>query len=176
MDGLDAYTAMKSYPETFGARVYKVSRDRQGTRLTHVKVTGGVLKAKQVLDNGEKVDQLRLYSGEQFTMVNEVPAGQVCCLKGPMKLGIHDGLGFEQPARTPVLSACLSYSLIPPAGCDPFALYRQLKQLEEEDPQLHLQFHAPTQEIRIQIMGNVQIEILKQLIASRFHLDVEFDE
>ena len=84
MDGLDAYTAMKRYPETFGARVYKVSRDRQGTRLTHVKITGGVLKAKQVLDNGEKVDQLRLYSGEQFTMVNEVPAGQVCCLKGPM--------------------------------------------------------------------------------------------
>lgn len=176
LDGLDAYTAMKHYPETFGARVYKVSRDRQGTRLTHVKITGGVLKAKQVLDNGEKVDQLRLYSGEQFTMVNEVQAGQVCCLKGPMKLGIHDGLGFEQPARTPVLSACLSYSLIPPAGCDPFALYRQLKQLEEEDPQLHLQFHAPAQEIRIQIMGSVQIEILKQLIASRFHLDVEFDE
>ncbi len=176
LDGLDAYTAMKSYPETFGARVYKVSRDRQGTRLTHVKVTGGVLKAKQVLDNGEKVDQLRLYSGEQFTMANEVPAGQVCCLKGPMTLSIHDGLGFEQPARTPVLSACLSYCLIPPAGCDPFALYRQLKQLEEEDPQLHLPFHAPTQEIRIQIMGSVQIEILKQLIASRFHLDVEFDE
>lgn len=176
LDGLDTYTAMKRYPETFGARVYKVSRDRQGTRLTHVKITGGVLKAKQVLDNGEKVDQLRLYSGEQFTMVNEVQAGQVCCLKGPMKLGIHDGLGFEQPARTPVLSACLSYSLIPPAGCDPFALYRQLKQLEEEDPQLHLQFHAPTQEIRIQIMGSVQIEILKQLIASRFRLNVEFDE
>ena len=176
LDGLDAYTQEKNYPEAFGGRVFKVSRDRQGTRLTHVKITGGTLKAKQVLENGEKVDQLRLYSGEQFTMVNEVSAGHVCCLKGPMKLGIHDGLGFEQPARSPILSACPSYSLIPPQGCDPFALYRQLKQLEEEDPQLHLQFHAPTQEIHVQMMGNVQIEILKQLISDRFHLEVELDE
>lgn len=176
LDELVRITSEKEYPEVFGARVYKVSRDSQGTRLTHVKITGGSLKAKAVLENGEKVDQIRVYSGSQFTMVNEIQAGSICCLKGPQKLCIHDGLGFESRAHAPLLSSCLSYNLIPPPGADRFQLYRKLKQLEEEDPQLHLQFNAATQDIRVQIMGSVQIEILRRLIADRFQLDIEFDQ
>ena len=176
LNGLDLYTQEKEYPEEFGARVFKISRDSQGTRLTHIKVTGGIIKAKQVLENGEKIDQLRIYSGEQFRLVNELPAGQICCLKGINNLSIHDGLGFEQPQKTPILSACLQYTLLPPAGHDPFALYRQLKQLEEEDPQLHLQYDQESRQIQIQIMGNVQIEILSQLIKDRFDLEVSFSE
>lgn len=175
LDALVRWLPVPVYPSQFGMRAFKVFRDAQGMRLTQVKITGGTLKAKSTLDNGDKVDQIRLYSGNRFTMINEAPAGTLCALKGPVLLEAGQGLGFEK-TRFPAQTGCLSCALIPPSGCDSVQLYRQLRQLKEEDPQLQLQYEPHTGEIRIQVMGKVQLEILRQTIADRFHVDVRFSE
>ena len=176
MSGLDRFTQMPDYPAEFGARVYKIARDPQGTRLTYLKVTGGVLKARAVLQEGEKADQLRLYSGEKFQQLAEAPAGTVCAVTGLSQTRPGQGLGFEADGGAPVLEPVLTYRLQLPAGCDPYTALPKLRQLEEEDPQLHLLWNEARGEIHIQLMGEVQLEILQRLILERFGWAVTFGE
>lgn len=176
LDGLTTYTEGKQYPEQFGAKVYKITRDEHGNRLTHVKVTGGCLKVKTTLFEQEKVDQIRKYSGSKFQVVNEAYAGNVYVLKGLHNILAGTGLGIEEQAQVPVLSSFMNYRVILPEGCDPFAMLKNLHQLAEEDPQLHITYHERLEEIRIQVMGEIQIEILKNIINDRFSIHVEFDQ
>ncbi len=175
LDGLDQFTLAPSYPAQFGAHVFKISRDPQGNRLTHVKITGGTLRAKSLLQE-EKVDQIRIYSGNKFILVQEAKAGTVCCLKGPQKLQIHDSLGIDARHFPPQLAPCLDYRMILPPNKDRFQVFRQLKQLEEENPELHLQYLPSFSDIRVAVMGKIQIEILQQMILDRFQLSVTFDQ
>lgn len=181
LDGISNYMEEPTYPETFGAKVFKISRDEKGSRLTHMKITGGCLKVKQVIggqNNGseieEKADQIRIYSGAQFRPVSEACGGMVCAVTGLTKTAAGQGLGFETMADQPVLSPVLNYALMLPDGCNVHELFLKLKQLEEEDPQLHIVWNDRTGEIHAQVMGEVQIEILKRLIAQRFGVDVDF--
>ena len=176
LSGLERFTQMPDYPAEFGARVYKIARDPQGTRLTYLKVTGGVLKARAVLQEGEKADQLRLYSGEKFQQLAEAPAGTVCAVTGLSQTRPGQGLGFEADGGAPVLEPVLTYRLQLPAGCDPYTALPKLRQLEEEDPQLHLLWNEARGEIHIQLMGEVQLEILQRLILERFGWAVTFGE
>ena len=185
LGGFSRYTRCRKYPEEFGARVYKISRDSQGTRLTHLKVTGGSLKVKQLLSGSvikheeaetweAKADQLRIYSGSGYTTVKEVFAGQICAVTGLDQTYSGEGLGFEHASEVPLLEPVLSYRLIPPVGTDARQAFLKLSQLEEEEPLLSLVWVEELSEIHAQIMGEVQIEILKSLIKDRFGMDVEF--
>ncbi|MBP3398458.1 MAG: TetM/TetW/TetO/TetS family tetracycline resistance ribosomal protection protein [Erysipelotrichaceae bacterium] len=175
LNGLTTWLKQKTYPEQFGAKVFKISRDEQGNRLSHVKITGGSLKVKEVLENGEKADQLRQYQGTSFTLANEVFAGDICSIKGPLKLNASDGLGFEEKGSSATLTACLMYQMILPDKCDPFAFMNSLRQLEEEDPQLHFIYRANDKQIFVHLMGEIQTEVLKQNILDRFKTEVDFD-
>ena len=175
LNGLDHWTQEKSYPEPFGAKVFKITRDEQGNRLSHIKVTGGSLKVKEVLENGEKADQLRQYQGTSFVLANEVFAGDICSIKGPLKLNAGDGLGIEENAGNATLTACLMYQMILPDKCDPFVFMNSLRQLEEEDPQLHFIYRASDKQIFAHLMGEIQTEVLKQNILDRFKVNVDFD-
>ena len=174
LSGLERFTRMPDYPAEFGAKIYKIARDAQGTRLTYLKVTGGVLKARAVLQDGEKTDQLRRYSGEKFQQLAEAPAGTVCAVTGLSRTRPGQGLGFEGDGGPPVLEPVLTCRLLLPAGCDPFAALPKLRQLEEEDPQLHLLWNEARGEIHLQLMGEVQLEILQRLILDRFGWEVSF--
>lgn len=194
LDGLDAYTRMPFYGETFGARVYKISRDAQGNRLTHVKITGGTLKVKQTIcTHGrgrkneesvcaadsvteEKIDQIRIYSGDKYTVLQEAAAGCVCALTGPAATFSGEGLGMEEGNTIPVLEPVMTYRIVLPDGVDVHRMYNILCQLEEEEPQLHIVWRAQVGEIQVQLMGEVQIEILRGMIADRFGVEVSFDE
>ena len=176
-----------SYPESFGAKIYKITRDSQGERLSHMKITGGVLKVKSVLSNGkpgesgegiwqEKVNQIRIYSGEKYTMVSEVKAGTVCAVTGLTATYPGQGLGSEQASDMPVLEPVLSYRIGLPEEVNVHQALLQLRQLEEEEPLLHIVWNGTLGEIYAQVMGEVQIEILKSLIKERFGMDVTFDE
>ena len=179
--GLETYTRQPEYPAEFGARVFKISRDNQGGRLTWVKVTGGMLKAKTLLSGGEgearweeKADQLRLYSGEKFRPLDLAPAGSVVAVTGLTHTAPGMGLGAEKTAEQPALEPVLSYQLILPQGTDPHTVLPKLRQLEEEDPLLRLVWNERWKEIHVQLMGQIQLEVLKQLISDRFGLNVEF--
>lgn len=183
--GMEQYTVDPVYPKEFGAKVYKISRDPQGKRLTWMKITGGGLRVKTVLTNAglsveednvweEKADQLRLYSGEKYRMADFVPAGSVCAVTGLTKTQPGDALGLEPESIAPVLQPVLTYQLILPEDTDVHMTLGKLKQLEEEDPQLHIVWNERLQEIHIQLMGEIQLEILKSLIAERFDLEVSF--
>ena len=185
LDGLYKYAISPEYPEQFGARVYKISRDPSGNRLTHLKVTGGVLRVKMPVNNAsgttapeqiweEKADQLRIYDGAQYTVVDQVEAGCVCAVTGLDKTYAGQGLGIESDSELPILAPVLTYRLILPEGCDTLKLLGELRQLEEEEPQLHLVWKEAVREIHVQVMGEVQIEILKRVILERFGLEVEF--
>ena len=177
--GLEAYTEEKTYPAEFGARVFKIARDEQGTRLTYLKVTGGCLPVRTAvsyrLPEGEaleeKVKEIRLYSGSRFEATAQAPAGSVCAVLGltrtypGLRLGAEQDSGF-QPGLEPVMT----YRLCLPPGCDPAQMLPKLRQLEEEEPQLHLVWDSRLQEIRAQLMGPVQIEILKSLVQERFDI------
>ncbi len=182
LDGLNTYTRMPSYGAEFGARVYKISRDAQGNRLTHVKITGGTLKVKQMIfvNSGkaaeEKIDQIRIYSGDKYTLEQEVKAGDVCALTGPVMTFCGEGLGVETENTIPLLCPIMTYRIVLPDGCDVHQMYNELCQLEEEEPQLHIIWKEQVGEIQIQMMGEVQIEILQSMIADRFGVDVTFDE
>lgn len=190
LDGLNQYTKSNKYPTDFAAKVYKISRDEQGNRLTHMKITGGLLKVKMELTNKkesrivsdldhkktweEKVDQIRIYSGSKYYTVDQLEAGTVCAVTGLSNTFPGEGLGMEEDLNIPILKPVLTYQLILPPECNAFSVLSQLRQLEEEDPMLHIVWHEKLQEIHIQLMGEVQTEILKTLIKERFNLDVEF--
>lgn len=178
IQGIVKYAAIPSYPEKFGARIFKIGRDEQGNRLTYMKITGGRLKVRDVLSNGvweEKVNQLRIYSGQKFEAVNEVEAGSVCTVTGLSQTKPGEGLGIEEASNIPVLEPVLSYQIMLPEGCDPRAMLPKLRLLEEEYPELHIVWDEQLKEIQVQIMGEVQIEVLQSLIQSRFGIGVSFD-
>lgn len=185
LQGIGEYALSPEYPEEFGARVFKISRDTNGSRLTHMKVTGGTLRVKMFVSNeksaaeGEKVweekaDQLRIYDGAKYKAVEEVPAGGICAVTGLTQTFAGQGLGGESENGLPVLEPVLTYQILLPEGSDPITVLGQLRQLEEEDPQLHLVWKEESAEIHVQVMGEVQIEILKSLIQERFGLEVGF--
>lgn len=164
-----------AYPETFGAKVFKIARDEAGNRLTYLKITGGSLKVKAVIE-GQKVNQIRIYSGEKYEAVNEVEAGSICVVTGLSDTYPGEGLGAEQGTYLPVLEPVLNYQVIPTEGDDPILLLPKLRELEEEEPQLHIVWEEALQEIHVQLMGEVQLEVLKTLIYERFGVEVEFGQ
>ncbi len=183
--GIKSYAQCREYPAEFGARVYKISRDASGNRLTHLKVTGGVLKVKMLVGNSgsavseadvweEKVDQIRVYGGAAFQAADSMEAGGICAVTGLTQTFVGQGLGFESENEQPILVPVLTYGLVLPEGADPITVLGQLRKLEEEEPQLHVVWKEAVREIHVQVMGEVQIEILKRLIGERFGLDVEF--
>ncbi|MDP4093581.1 MAG: TetM/TetW/TetO/TetS family tetracycline resistance ribosomal protection protein [Bacillota bacterium] len=177
MQGMVEYAIIPEYSDKFGAKIFKITRDEQGNRLTHMKLTGGKLKVRDVLTNGiweEKINQIRIYSGRKFEAVNEIEAGSVLAVTGLSQTRPGEGLGIEEAANTPVLEPVLSYQIILPEGCDPKVMIPKLRQLEEEEPELHILWDEQLQEIQAQIMGDVQIEILQSLIESRFGVEVVF--
>ena len=173
LNGLENYTIQKSYPEEFGAKVFKIARDPSGNRLTYLKVTGGSLKVKSLLGE-EKIDQLRIYSGPKYETAVQVEAGAVCAVTGLSKTYPGQGLGIERESRMPVLEPVLNYQIVLPKDCDPHRMLQNLKELEEEEPQLHIVWDHNLGEIHAQLMGEVQTEILKNMIWERFHVSVEF--
>ncbi|MBP3568474.1 MAG: TetM/TetW/TetO/TetS family tetracycline resistance ribosomal protection protein [Lachnospiraceae bacterium] len=173
LQGFITWTVRKQYPAVFGARVYKITRDEKGNRLTHVKLTGGSLKVKEVIGE-EKADQIRFYSGVQFRTEPEAFAGEVCAITGLESTYAGQGLGMEESLEQPVLAPVLTYQLLLPTGAEPHVVYRKLMQIEEEEPLLHLVWEEQTKEIRAQVMGEVQIEVLKNMIKERLGLEVSF--
>lgn len=165
---------MSESKEKFGARVFKISRDPQGNRLTHLKVTGGALRVRDVLTEDEKVSQIRIYSGEKFETVTEARTGMVCAVTGIDSTYAGEGIGAEGESEKPVLEPVLNYQVILPEGCDVHAMLRNLRQLEEEDPMLKIVWNEELSEIHVRLMGEVQTEILKSLILERFGISVEF--
>ena len=178
MEGIVKYVNIPRYTDEFGAKIFKISRDEQGNRLTHMKLTGGKLKVKDILTNGawkEKVNQIRVYSGEKFEAVSEMDAGSVVAVTGLSEARPGEGLGTEEASRPPVLEPVLLYRIILPEGCDPRVMIPKLRQIEDEEPELHIVWDEQLQEIQVQVMGEVQIEILQSLIQSRFGVEVTFD-
>lgn len=181
LQGLEKYIEMPEYPREFGAKVFKIARDSQGNRLTYMKITGGSLKVKTVLrgqkdgeDREEKVDQIRIYSGEKYEMVNEAFAGMVCAVTGLTFTYPGQGLGREAASDMPLLEPVLTYQIQLPPECDVHKMLLNLRQLEEEEPLLHIVWNEELGEIHAQVMGEVQIEILKSLIKERFGVVVDF--
>jgi small GTP-binding protein len=178
VQGIVKYAMMPCYHNEFGAKIFKITRDEQGNRLTHMKLTGGKLKVKDVLTNGiweEKVNQIRIYSGQRFEAANEIDAGSVFAVTGLSQARPGEGLGIEEASVAPVLESVLLYQIILPEGCDPRVMIPKLRQIEEEEPEFHIVWDEQLQEIQAQIMGEVQIEILQSVIQSRFGVEVAFD-
>ena len=179
MEGLARYAKEPRHSREFGARVFKISRDEQGSRLTHLKITGGTLRVRDAVSGGdweEKIHQIRLYSGEKYEGVQEIGAGAVCAVTGLTRTRPGDGLGVDVGARPPVLEPVLSYRIILPAGWDARTMLPKLKELEEEEPALRIVWDEQLQEIQVQLMGEVQTEIIQRLIDERFGVQVQFDE
>ena len=185
LKGLERYAACPDYPDEFGDRVYKISRDSQNNRLTHLKVTGGMLKVKMPVRTGndpgdgtagqeEKADQIRIYSGASYRTVQEAPAGTVCAVTGLDGTYCGQGLGAEHGSELPLLLPVMNYRIQLPDESDVYRTFLQLRALEEEEPLLHLVWEERLGEIHAQVMGAVQIEILKSLIKERFGISVEF--
>lgn len=181
LDGLDRYTRPAPALEAFGAKVFKVSQDEQGARLTWLRVTGGELKVKAQLTGeadgepwAEKANQLRLYSGAKYTLAEAIGPGQVCAVTGLTKARPGEGLGAERDSDLPVLEPVLSYQVLLPEGADMHAALGKLHRLEEEEPQLHVVWNETLGEIHVQLMGEIQLEVLRSLLAERFGLEVEF--
>ncbi len=177
LEGLSVYMKAPAYGKEFAARVYKISRDEQGNRLTHLKITGGTLKVKEELASpagGEKVNQIRIYSGARYETVQEMQAGMVCAVTGPVKTFPGQALGAEKNMKSPFLEPVLTYQMILPSDCDAHGMLLKMRMLEEEEPELHIDWNEALGEIQIQVMGQIQIEILKSVIKQRFAVDVEF--
>lgn len=172
--GFEEYMKPFDGKKEFGARVFKISRDDKGERLTFLKVTGGKLVVKMPINKAEKINQIRIYSGAKYEAVNEVEAGGVCAVTGLSSSYIGQGLGVEKGTAAPFLEPVLTYQMILREGADTTKVLRELKQLEEEEPLLNIVWNPALEEIHVQLMGEVQTEILKTMIAERFHLDVEF--
>ena len=180
LDVLDRFAPVPAYGNDFGARVYKISRDPQGARLTWLKVTGGTLRVRAPLAYGEelteKPQQLRLYSGDKFTLTEEAVPGQLVAVTGLSATFAGQGLGTESSALAPMLEPVMTYRVELPKGCNPMTFLPKLRQLEEEDPQLHVLWEDHLKQIHVQIMGKIQLEILKSLISQRFSLEVQFTD
>lgn len=186
LKGIETFTKKCAYPEEFGARVFKIARDAQGNRLTYLKITGGSLKVKMLLSNEkeagegkeelweEKAEQIRIYSGNSFEAVKEAKAGSVCAVAGLSHTYCGQGLGIEAHTFLPVLEPVLTYKIELPEDCNVHSMLIKLKELEEEEPQLHIVWDERLQEIHAQVMGEVQIEILKRMIWERYQTEVEF--
>ncbi len=175
LNGITTYTVSPSYPEDFGARVFKISRDPQGNRLTHMKITGGTLLVKTSLTEAlDKVNQIRFYSGEKYETGTQAESGCICAVTGLTTTFPGQGLGAETEAVIPVLEPVLTYQILLPDEQDAVQLLPRLRQLEEEEPELRIEWDEQTQEIRAQIMGEVQLEIIKSIIHDRFGVDVSF--
>lgn len=191
MDAFGSYTKAPDYSEAFGAKIFKITRDTQGNRLTHMKITGGCLKVKTVLTNEkdidelgiskdnkeiwkEKVDQIRIYSGSQFEASQEVVAGTICAVTGLTKTASGEGLGVETASQLPILKPVLTYQIQLPSDCDVHGMLLNLRQLEEEEPELNIVWNEKLNEIHAQVMGEIEIEILKSMILERYGVDVEF--
>lgn len=173
LEGFVRYTSLPEYDEEFGARVYKISRDANGNRLTHMKVMGGSLKVKQVLGE-DKVDQIRIYNGTGFQLTDEASAGSICAVTGLTKTFCGQGMGILGEGTEPILVPVLNYRVELPEGCDIHKMLKNLYQLEEEIPELHIVWREQSSEILAQVMGEVQVEILKDVIEKRFGAAVEF--
>ena len=176
VEGFAFFTREPHFTAEFGACVFKISHDRQGNRLSWIKVTGGELTAKMMLPEAggaEKVDQVRVYSGAKFTTVESVPAGTVCAVTGPAHTFPGEGLGAARNAAQPVLRPVLTYTLLP-GGNDMHACLQALRELEDEEPLLHVVWQERLQEAHVQLMGAVQLEIIEQLMHDRFGLDIAF--
>ena len=178
------YIKMPDYPKEFGARVYKIARDEQGNRLTYLKVTGGSLKVKETLSADtkdgehweEKINQIRVYSGAKFEPINEALPGCVCAVTGLTRTIAGEGLGVEKNGEVPILEPVLEYSIVLPDGVDALSMLPKLRQLEEEDPQLHVVWEEESRELKVQLMGEVQLEVLKCQIQERFGVKAAFEE
>lgn len=183
LSNLDRFTKEQNYEDAFGARVFKISRDEKGNRMTHMKITGGSLKVKDVLENSlnalekweDKADQIRIYSGKKFETCQEVTAGQICAVTGLDHTFAGEGLGMEDQKIHPVLEPVLSYRVCFPKSVDRRVMYRYLKSLEEEDPALCVMYEEETQEIFVRLMEEIQKEILKEIVYERFDIDIMFD-
>jgi len=184
LDAIDTFAPEYQGKPEFGARVYKITRDPQGNRLTWMKITGGSLKTRQILtwenSKGERVEekavQLRRYSGDKFAAPDEVTAGQLCAVTGLNATFIGQGLGCESAGTPPVLEPVMTYRVVLPAGCEPLTILPKLRQLEEEDPQLHILWDGRLKQIHVQIMGRVQLEIIRSLVAQRFGLEILLED
>ncbi len=175
--GLEQYTQMPVYPEQMAGRVFKIARDTQGNRLTYLKVTGGHIPVRTIVDDSEdKIHQIRVYSGEKYQAVQEVEAGEICAVTGLTHTYPGQALGAEKESILPSLEPVLNYQIILPPDIEPGQALPSLRQLEEEEPQLHLQWNEELQEIQAMVMGEVQTEILEQLIRDRFGYAVHFGE
>lgn len=180
MEGLALYTKRAIYDDTFGASVYKIDRDEQGTRLTYMKITGGTLKVRTLLNGNkrnewsEKVNQIRIYSGEKYTAVDEALPGTVCAVTGLTQTYAGEGLGYEEDLKDAVLEPVLTYRMELPDDVAAHTALAHLRQLQEEDPQLHIIWNEQLQEIHTKVMGEVQLEVLRRLINDRFGFEVEF--
>ncbi len=180
IQGFFDYIEVPAYGDEFGAKVFKIARDEQGNRLTYVKITGGVLTARMELTGGdgewqEKINQIRIYSGRKYETVQEAKAGMICAITGLTRTYPGEGLGKEAKSRPPILEPVLTYQIQLPEGTDAASMLPKLRMLEEEEPELHLVWREEVQEIQAQVMGEVQIEILKHLIEERFGVRVSFD-
>lgn len=180
LKGLERWMTPPVYGKEFGAKVYKISRDEQGNRLTHLKITGGTLKVKDVIavpgmEEGEKVNQIRVYSGAKAEMVSEAEAGMICAVTGLTETKPGQGLGAESESELPLLEPVLTYRVNLPEDCDVHKMLQCLRQLEEEEPQLHIVWNETLGEIHVQVMGQVQMEVLKSLAEERFGVDISFD-
>lgn len=193
LSGLELFSKRVCYPEQFGAKIYKIARDDQGNRLTYMKITGGSMKVKMMLTNHnektaeqnqewkekneiweEKADQIRIYSGSRYETAEEVEAGTICAVTGLSKTLPGEALGMEELSGIPILEPVLNFKVLLPPECDAHAMLSKLRQMEEEDPQLHIVWSEQLKEIHIQLMGEIQIETLRSLIQERFGVKVEF--
>ena len=183
LDGLAAFAPVPAYPEEFGAKVFKITRDAKGERLTHVKLTGGSLSVRtpvtytasdgRVME--EKITGIRIVNGAKYDAAESVPAGAVCALTGLSRSFAGQGLGYEPDAPAPMLAPALTYRITLPEGMDDKTAMPKLKTLEEEDPLLHFSWNERLREMQVQLMGRVQIEVLRSILSDRFGMDVEVD-
>lgn len=179
IEGLVHHTNEKNYAESFGAVVYKITRDDKGNRLTHIKMIGGSLKVRDLVSNGdweEKITQIRLYSGAKYEVVSQVSAGTVCAVLGLNYSKCGEIYGVGTKSLSPLITSVLSYKILLPEGIDAQVIFPKLKQLEEEEPEYKFQWHGGQKEILVQIMGDIQLEILKSLVEERFAIAIDFDE
>ena len=174
IDALEKYTIQPEYSEAFGAKVFKISHDPQGVRLTHIKVTGGSIKVREMIGD-EKISGIRIYSGAKFTTADEGRSGEICALTGLDKTHNGQGLGFEAAGERPTLEPVMNYRVVLPDGCDADTILPKLRELEEEDPQLHVTWNSHLKEIHVGLMGDVQAEILKSIVAERFGVKIDID-
>lgn len=175
LQGFETWTNENQYDNTFGAKVFKISHDENDERLTWIKVTGGVLHNKDILFEDQKANQVRIYNGAKFELQQEIPAGGICAVTGLTNTYPGQGLGKERNASDPTIQPVLTYT-VDPKDNDLHTCLTALRQLEDEDPQLHVTWSSQLDEIRVQIMGEVQLEVLQQLLLQRFNLDVTFSE